>query len=85
MKVFMIFFFRNKIKEKKIEIEIETTEDYNDWISKYILVIKNVNDDKYGMLTHKNSKFLFYNFNNYFNRIGRPNKFIRHTVISNEN
>ena len=81
----MIFFLRNKIKEKKFEIESETTEACNDYISKYILAIKNVNDDKYGMLTHKNSKFLSYNFNNYLNRIGRPNKFVRHTIISNEN
>ena len=57
------------------------TEDYKDYIEKYLLAIKNVNDDKYDMLTHKISKYLFYNFNNYLSRIGRPVQFVRHTQI----
>ena len=32
------------------------------------------------MLTNKNSKFLFYNFNNYLNRCGEPVEKVRHTV-----
>ena len=35
------------------------------------------------MVTHKNSKFLFYNFNNYLNSIGTPVQFVRQTLISN--
>lgn len=34
------------------------------------------------MLTNKNCKFLFYNFNNYLNRISQPIQLIRHTKIS---
>ena len=36
------------------------------------------------MLTHKNSKFLFYNFNNFLNRISEQPKLIRHTKISDD-
>ena len=35
------------------------------------------------MVTHKNSKFLFYNFNNYLNSIGTPVQFVKQTLISN--
>ena len=37
------------------------------------------------MLTHKKSKFLFYNFNSYLNRIGKPVQFVRHTIMSDNN
>ena len=36
------------------------------------------------MLTNNNSKFIFYNFNNYLNRIGRPIQFVRHTITSDD-
>ena len=49
-----------------LNIESEISEDYNDYITKYILT-KNVNDVKYDMLTLKISKFTFYNINNYSN------------------
>ena len=35
------------------------------------------------MLTNKNSKLLFYSFNDYLNRRGLPVQFFRHTIISN--
>ena len=33
------------------------------------------------MLTNRNYIFLFYNFNNYFNRRGLPAQYLRHTVV----
>ena len=36
------------------------------------------------MLTNKNSKFLFYNFNNYLNRRGLPVQLLRPTLISED-
>lgn len=76
------FFIAQEDQTKKLlKTEFETSEDYKDYIEKYLLAIKNVNDDKYDMLTHKISKYLFYNFNNYLSRIGRPVQFVRHTQI----
>ena len=76
------FFIAQEDQTKKLlKTEFETSEDYKDYIEKYLLAIKNVNDDKYDMLTHKNSKYLFYNFNNYPSRIGRPVQFVRYTQI----
>ena len=37
------------------------------------------------MLSHKNTKFLFYQFNQYFAQMGKPLKSIRHTVIAHDN
>ena len=37
------------------------------------------------MLIKKNSKFLFYHFNQYLAQIGQPLIFIRHSVISDDN
>ena len=42
-------------------------EDWRFYINDYLA---NITDDKSDMLTHVNSKFLFYNFNNYQNLIG---------------
>lgn len=53
-----------------LNIESEISEDYNDYITKYILTKNNVNDVKYDMLTLKISKFTFYNINNYSNQLG---------------
>ena len=37
------------------------------------------------MLTHVNSKFLFYNFNNYQNLIGEETYKVKHTIIADAN
>ena len=85
MKVYIAFLLCNKIKQKsclksnlKHQRIIITT-------LKSILAIKNVNDNRYDMFTHKNSKYLFYNFNNYLNRTGIPVQFVRHTLIYDDN
>ena len=41
--------------------------------------------DALDMLTNKNTKFLFYHFNHYLVRIGQLLKFIRHSVIADDN
>ena len=55
-------------------IEFEISDNYENYILEYIHSMKNRSDNKYDMLTHKNSEFLFYNFNNFLNRIGQQPK-----------
>ena len=50
---------------------------------KYLINIKNGNDDKFDMLTNKSSKFFFYHFNNYLRQINEQVKLVRHSVITN--
>ena len=55
-------FLLHKITLKKIiPIKLEIWSDNEDYVNEYLLAIKNVNDEKYHMLTHRNSKFLSYN------------------------
>ena len=62
----------NRTKQKKLlNIELETSEDYDDYNTKYLYAIKNVNDDKCDILSNKNSKLLFHNFDNCLNWIGK--------------
>ena len=41
-------------------------------------------DQKYDVLTNKNSKYLFYRFNDYLEHIFEPIKPVRHSVISDD-
>ena len=74
--IYSFFLAQQDHTKKLLNIVLETSVDY-----KYLLAIKYENE--YDMLTHdmltyKNSKFLFYNFN----KINQPVQFIRHTKIS---
>ena len=85
MKISTVFFITQQDYSRKlIPLESEISSDYENYINEYFLAIKNVNDDKYDMLTHRNLKFLFYNFDNYLNRIGKPLQLVRHTKIADD-
>ena len=60
------------------------SDNYSNYITKYLTAIKDINDDKYDMLTHKNSKFLFYQFNSYLTQANEPVKYIKHTEIADD-
>ena len=51
---------------------------------KYLVNIKDGEDEKYDMLTNKNSKFLFYHFYDYLKQINEPMKPVRHSVVLND-
>ena len=48
---------------------------------KYLVNIKNGEDEKYDKHTNKNSKFLLYRFNDYLKQINEPTKPVRHSVV----
>ena len=76
-------FFQNQEDETKkwIDFDFILSDDYNDYFMKYLVNIKDGEDEKYDMLTNKNSKFLFYHFNGYLRQINEPTKPIRHSVV----
>ena len=67
-----------------LQIEFSYSVDFDSYISKNLMAIKSVNDNKYDMLTINSSKFLLYNFNNYLSRRGSPVKHVRHTIVSED-
>ena len=79
-------FFENQEDETKQfleDFEFNITDSYDDYFMKYLVNIKDGNDDKFDMLTNKNSKFFFYYTNNYLRQINEQVKLIRHSVITN--
>ena len=65
--------------------EFQFFDSYEEYIMNYITQIENESDDAFDMLTNKNKKFLFYQFNQYLAQIGQPLKFVRHSVIADDN
>ena len=74
----------DKTKQFLKYFEFDITDSYDDYFMKYVINIKDRNDDKFDMLTNKNSKFFFYHFNNYLRQINEQVKGIRHGVITNK-
>ena len=67
--------------------EFQFFDSYEDYIMNYLTQIESESDDvldMLDMLPYKNTKFLFYQFNQYLAQIGKPLKLIRHTVIADD-
>ena len=79
-------FFENQEDETKkwIDFEFVLADDYENYFIKYLVNIKDGNDEKYDMLINKNSKFLFYHFNNYLRQINEPTKPVCHSFLLND-
>ena len=72
-------------KKKQLPIDFSYDDDYTDYITKYLPSINEVDDDKFDVLTNKNSKYLFHLFNKYLEDENKPKQFIGHSVISDDN
>ena len=65
-----------------MEIEYTSLEDWHFYINDYSADITNNKSD---MLTHVNSKFLYYNFSNYQNVISEETFKVKHKIIADDN
>ena len=54
---------RQDYDEKLLQIEFNYSDNCDSYIFEFLKAIKSVNNDKCDIQTNKNSKFLFYNFN----------------------
>ena len=79
-------FYENQKDETKkwIDFEFILFNGYEDYFMKYLVNIKDGEDEKYDMLTNKNSKFLFYHFNDCLKQINELTKPVRHNVVLND-
>ena len=72
------FLSRNKIIQKKlVSEEFQFFNGYEDYIMNYLTQIEIESDDVLDMLTHKNTKYLFYQFNQHLVQVRQPLKLIR--------
>ena len=63
---------------------INFTDSYEDYFEWPVHGFKGNEDQKYDILTNKNSKYLFYWFNDYLEHILEPIKPIHHSVITDD-
>ena len=54
--------------------EFQFFDSYEDYIMNYLTQIESESDDVLDMLSHKNTKFLFYQFNQYSGQLRQPLK-----------
>ena len=71
--------------KKKLPIDFPYDDDYTDYITKYLPSINEVDDDKFDVLTNKNSKYLFHLFNKYQESRNKPKQYIRYSVATDDN
>ena len=74
----------NSEQKKLLKIEFDFSGDFDDYITKYLSSIQDVNDDKYGVLTNKNSNILYYHFNSYLHSENTSGQLIRHSIKSDD-
>ena len=83
----MYGFFQQQENQSKTKIKhchftsTNSHENYFEWL---VHGFKGNEDQKYDVLTNKNSKYLFYRFNDYLKRIFEPIKPVCHSVITDD-
>ena len=58
-------------QQDQISEEFQFFDSYDEYIMNYLTKIESESDD---VLSHKNTKFIFYQFNQYLAQIGQPLK-----------
>ena len=79
-------FFQQQENQSKAKINFEfsftdSDEDYFDWLAQGF---KGNEDQKFDVLTNKNSKYLFYWFNDYLECLLQPIKPVCHSIITDD-
>ena len=70
--------------KKFIDFEFIYDDTYQNYFDEFLLKLNLKNNDRLDVLTNKNSKFLFYHFNDYLTRMNVPTKPVTHTSASND-
>ena len=74
----------NQSKAKKINYNFTFTDSYEDYFEWLVPGFRGNKDQKYNALTNKNSKYLFYRFNDYLERKLEPIKPVCHSIITDD-
>ena len=80
-------FFQKQENIGKVNIHSDQftfTDSYEDYFERLVHGFKQGDDQKYDVLTNKDSKYLFYCLNDYSQRVLEPIKPVRHSVITDD-
>ena len=72
-----------KIKSK-INFEFSFTDSYEDYCNQLVQGFKGNEDQKYDVLTNKNSIYIFYQFNGYLERLLQSIKPVRQSLTTDD-
>ena len=79
------FFEQQQNQSKaKINFEFSFTDSYEDYFDWLVQGFNGNKHPKYDVLTYKNSKYLFFRFNDYLDRLLLPIKPVLHSVIADD-
>ena len=82
MKAFYDYIFVQQDANKKtLKTKFSFSRNFNQYIREFHVGIKAQDEDKYDMLTNKNSKCLFYRFNDFLQMRNQDMRLIRHSII----
>ena len=62
-------------RRKKLPVDFPYDDDYTDYITKYLPSINEADNDKFDVLSNKNSKYLFHLFNKYQESRNKPKQY----------
>ena len=84
--IYSFFIVQKDYTEKVLPKNFQFLDNCEGCVMNYLMQIDDgYSDDALDMYTHKNSKFLFYQFNQYLAQTGKPLKLIRHAVLADDN
>ena len=84
--IYGLFQLQEDETKKFIEYEHEFVYDdtYQQYYDEFLLKINQQNDDRLDVLSNKNSKFLFYHFNNFLTRVNVTPLPVRHSKTTKD-
>ena len=74
-------FVQQDTNKKTLKTKFSFSRNFNQYIREFQVGIKAQDEDKYDMLTNKNSKFLFYRFNDFLQMRNQDMRLIRYSII----
>ena len=74
-------FVQQDANKKTLKTKFSFSRNFNQYIREFQVGIKAQDEDKYDMLTNKNSKFLFYRFNDFLQMRNQDMRLIRYSII----
>ena len=83
-KAYIYFFQLQEDQTKFIDFEFTYDESYQKYFDEFLLQINGQADNTLDLLTNKNSKYLFYHFNDFLAQVNIPTKPVRHSKIAND-
>ena len=79
MKTFIIFYFLNKMMKQHVPKTFSYSNSFEKYIATFLQALSKDHHEKFDLLAFKNSKYLFYRFNDFVKAYVNPRYKLLHT------